>query len=65
MNPTGLPTTEGGTGHTLKQKKEFLQPDKPESEVVVTAAGDYYEAGEGLPSEEELAALRRVSAPMP
>jgi hypothetical protein len=32
VNPTGLPTTEGGTGHTLKQQKEFLQPDKPESE---------------------------------
>ena len=61
VNPTGMPTTEGGTGHTLKEQKKFLEP----TEVTVTAAADYNSDSENVPTEEEMSTLRKVAAPMP
>ncbi len=60
VNPTGMPTAQGGTGHTLKTQIELVQSD-----AIVTAAADLYDGGEGIPNDEELATLRKIAAPMP
>jgi len=60
INPTGMPTTQGGTGHDFKSQKELLTSD-----AIVTAASDLYDGGEGIPTDEEMVTLRKISAPMP
>jgi hypothetical protein len=60
VNPLGMPTAQGGTGHNMKTQKTLVQPD-----AIVTAAVDLYDGGEGIPNDAEMATLRKVSAPMP
>lgn len=58
VNPAGMPTAESG-GKGLKGMPET------DYDITVSAADIPYEGAEGIPTEEEMSTLRKISAPMP
>ena len=54
----GLPTAQGGTGHSLATQKSLVAP--PQVDV-----HGLYEGSEGIPTDDELLTLRKIAAPIP